>query len=440
LDPDHLVRPLLELVDTVLGRDLRSRCLNWGGFDYDPVCMFSVLVFGLMRGVRSGRRLEEACRYDVRYHYLSGHCTPKHWTFSDFVKDLGGGQELERLALVVVEAAFGLGLVSGKNLFVDGTKIPSSASQWRKYIQEMAANDSLESDVDEPATGEGPCEGPVHHSKSKGPKAKGKKPKAARQVKPCSDPEARTMAGPHKAMLVGYNMQLAVDSGGIVLGAVATNECNDSKVLGQVLEAVKTQSGVVPKRVIADKGYDSADNHAALSDIGATSFICPRSGVSPFKPDEHGTLRCLAGHEPTTIQTRKRGVEYTVLRVNCCRGCVLAEACGKTGAGHQREYNVRDESHLSAKIQNAERYQRAKGVGAARNQIVEHANARLKRDFSLKRLLTKGLKGAQTELLLACIAMNLMTILKAQMEVLAAVLGGFWRFLALAERTRAQTL
>jgi len=261
-----------------------------------------------------------------------------------------------------------------------------------------------------------PAQAPTSKPK-RGRKAKSKPPKKKVPVKPPSDPEARTMKTTHGEFIDGYNCQLAVDApSGIVLGALPTNDANDLNAMAPLLDAVKKQSGIDPHRVVADTGYDSASNHEAIEQAGATGYICPRHrGPFPFTPDENGVLRCLAGHAATHSTTHKDGVEYLTYRVSQCKGCPLAEACRQKEGARQREVNVRSEQHGHLTRQNKRRCARKAGkeLLKCRGQTVERANARIKRDFRMRRFNHPGLRGARLELLIACIALNLQTILKA---------------------------
>ena len=372
--------------------------------------MFSVILYALMRGERSSRRMEDLCAYDVRFWFLSGGTRPDHTKFCRFRRSLDVDGELDHLMLLVVEKAALSGLVKGKTVVVDGTKIPTSGSQWRKYLKETESADEAQEE-------ERPKDPPPAPAvKKRGRKPKAMKPKPKVNFKPPSDAEARTMKTTHGEFVVGYNLQIAQDmSSGVVLGAVATNQ-NDCRALDGLLDATATQSKVVPHRVVGDKGYDTPANLATLEKRNARSYVVPkRVTPAPFKADEHGVMRCLAGHATTQFTTTKDGNLYTTYRVNRCRACPLMQACGKTAKSHQREMNVRSDEHFKANEQNRRRCKSDPGkkLLKMRGQTIERTNARIKRDYRMRRLNLQGLAGARIELLVACIALNLETILKA---------------------------
>jgi len=420
LPADHFVRSLLALTEKVLGSELRSRSVLWGGFPYDPVGMFCVLMYALMLGERSSRRMEDKCLYDTRFIFLLQGMRPDHSTIARFRRRLDADGGLDKLMLLVVEEAAKAGLVKGKTAVVDGTKMPTSGSQWRKYIEATEGEDA-EVEVEAKSPPEDPPKPESPPSAKRGRKPKGKtkaktrsKP-GQRRMKSSWDKDARTLKTTHGEYIEGYNLQLAVDaSRGIVLGALATNASQDLKVLGDVLAAMRKQSGVSPRRVLADKGYESSTNLKAVAKIRAKSYIIPKDRKPfPFQADAGGVLRCHAGHKATSSHTTKDGVPYLTYRVSQCKDCLLKAACGKTSTGHQREMNVRDDEHLKASADNRRRCNSVPGKAQSRirGQTVERANARIKRDLRMTRLHLKGLAGARIELLLACLTLNVQTLL-----------------------------
>jgi hypothetical protein len=260
----------------------------------------------------------------------------------------------------------------------------------------------------------------------KAPKSS-KKPK--RKFKEPSDKDARTMKTTHGEYITGYNCQLAVDPhSGIVIGAVPTKVSNDWNAVAVLLEATEKHSGIKPKRLVADKGFESAGNMQVAEAAGIKTYFCPKALKDPpFKPDKDGILRCLAGHVPSQGTTTKRGVPYTVYKVSQCRNCPLRQACGKPLKGDQREMNVRAGEHIALSRANRKRSksQAGKKLLKQRGQHVERPNARIKRDYRMRRFNMPGMDGARIELLLACVALNFETILRAALDRLRAVFVAF---------------
>lgn len=97
----------------------------------DPVSMFKVTVYAYSQGIFSTRRIEEACRYDVRYHYLlDGQSAPDHNTISRFRKDHLRGDVLDDLFLQFMKKLRDAGEISLSEVFIDGTKIEANANKY----------------------------------------------------------------------------------------------------------------------------------------------------------------------------------------------------------------------------------------------------------------------------------------------------------------------
>ena len=101
--------------------------------------LFGVLVFGEMKGVYSSRKIEECCRYDVRYRWLLEGCeAPDHSTISRF-----RGEALSEVAEELFGQLMGylanLDELDYEHLFVDGTKQEANANRysfvWRKSVE-----------------------------------------------------------------------------------------------------------------------------------------------------------------------------------------------------------------------------------------------------------------------------------------------------------------
>ena len=375
-----LVLALPELVESLLGDKLRSLYGNGGGVPFDPVSLFCVWLYGYLEGERSSRKLERLCRYDIRYEYLSRSCNPDYSTLCRFRKRLSS--ILDSLFLEVVEACSEVGLVSCKTVAIDGTKIMAKKTQWRKALDESERSDEFES-------------------------------------------EAQTMLTTHGEYLIGYNVQAVADTeNSIVVGYIATNSANDQKQLPKVLEATMKLSGMLPETAVMDKGYDSGENATSAVQHGVTAIIPPiKRGKRPFANDEHGVLRCLAGHEPTRSIWVGREVVYDHFRVSKCANCELREPCGATRKQRAMKVkigtDVKDKADANAMAQTPE----GQELLRLRGPTIERRFAFLKREQGLTRFLLTGLAGANLESGISFLAQNLRTLLRAILSFSFAILG-----------------
>lgn len=282
LPAGHLVRQIRVLIEELFGPRLHSMWQRSGGVPHDPCGMLGVWLYGFMQGTATSRHLEELCRYDARYSHLSYGTKPDHTTLSRFRDRLSG--QMDEMLASAFRLAKDRGLVGSSVVAVDGTKLAGKASQWKRAIV-------------------------------------------------CSqDADAQTMRGGDGKFLIGYNVQAAVlmDSG-YVAASHAISECNDERAASPLVEAMQRQSEL-PSVVVADAGYDTAHNHSELRAHGVRPVINERSARNRvFLPDEHGVLRCPAGHEPHVSHRVRREIQYARYRVRECKDCPLRASCGTTG-------------------------------------------------------------------------------------------------------------
>ena len=387
LKDEPLVLALRELVETVLGEQLRKEFSRSGGYSYDPAGLFCVWMYGLMKGVTTSRRLEEACRYDVRYEYLCRSCRPDHTTLSRFRHSLG--DNLDALFVRVALAAREENLISGRVAMVDGTKIPAARSQWKKLLGEV--------DIEDP-------------------------------------PDGETMKTYGK-FFYGYNVQVAVDmDSGMVLGHAATTSPNDLSSLETLLSQVESQSGVAIEKVVTDKGYSSHPNAHALDIRGIAGLLPPMKGPAPFSPQLDGSFQCAAGHHPneSEVYNRAYGIHYRELRVSKCSNCVISLACG-SGSGPQRRQRL--PIHLPAgdlRRANLNALDpKNQPLMRSRAPTIERIFGILKWCMGLSRFKLRTTAGAHLEFGLTALAYNIRRLLRALLYLFRLLFGLFGRNLSL---------
>lgn len=366
---------LRHLAEEVAGPRLRQLYKPQGGVPYDPVGLFCVLVYGLMRRTSSSRELEDRVQFDLRFQYLMRSQTPDHTTISRFRRQLG--EALEEIGKAVLVLAVSEGLIDGRNVAVDGTKIEANTSQWRKMV------------------------------------------KAADEEDAHADPDAKLMKHRRKGTLRGFNAQIAVDmdGSGFILASHVSSKAKDSEEMKTVLENLK-EAVELPEVIAADAGYDSAPNHQALADESVMGFVSPHSNYDSFWELDGNELKCPAGHTPVRkSEHRIDGVLYTTFAVGQCRGCPLKTACGvKT----RKTISARSGYDPAVRVANAHRSRTEKGgeMRKKRSGSVERAFAQLKSNRGLQRFKLRGLVHVTTEFRLHCLAHNLEKLLRALQTLL----------------------
>ena len=370
---------LRQIAEEVAGPRLRTLYPAQGGIPYDPVGLFCVLVFGLMRRTSSSRELEDRVRYDLRFQFLMRSQTPDHTTLNRFRKLLGSA--LEEISVAVLSKARAQGLVNARNVAIDGTKIEANTSQWRKMVQSSDEEDAH------------------------------------------ADPDARLMKHRRTGTLRGFNAQVAVDMDGegFILASHVSAKAKDSEEMKTHLQNLK-EAGQTPEKVVADAGYDSAPNHQALADEGVMGFVSPHGDYDQFWELENGELRCPAGHTPVfQRQSTNDGVLYDNYIVRECRGCPLKSACQ---VKKHKTISARAGYDPAVRVANAHRSSTEAGgdLRKKRAPTVERVFGHLKANRGLLRFKRRGLAAVTAEFRTICLAYNLEKLLRALRALLFSYL------------------
>jgi len=282
---------------------------------YHPAMMLKVLLYGYATGVRSSRKLEERLCSDVGFMFLAGQARPGHKAIGEFRRrHLAAFAALFLDSLVLCREA---GMVKLGRVALDGTKVKANASKHKAMsyarmaeretaleaqvaaiLAEAEAVDAAEDALYGDARGD---ELPPELRTRDGKLRKIREAKAAleadarertgdpdavpdqRAQRNFTDPESRIMLSKPDGWIYGYNAQAVVDEAHQVI--VATDlgtDATDTRQLPAMLDQVRANTGRHPRRLLADAGYCSDDNLAALEARGIDAYIA-------LGRDRHGT-------------------------------------------------------------------------------------------------------------------------------------------------------
>ncbi|MGH6885929.1 MAG: IS1182 family transposase [Geminicoccales bacterium] len=280
---------------------------------YHPVMLTKVLVYAYCVGVFSSRKIQRRLVEDVAFRVLAAGNEPDFRTISDFRKThlptLTGFFEQ------VLRVARELGARRIGRVALDGSKIKANASkhkamsygrmrdkqrQLRDEVKQLLAQAEAADAADDAEYGsdrrgdELPAELQRRESRLKriceakralearakdeahatGQPAESAKPGSKAQYN-FTDPESRIMKGPD-GFVQAYNVQVAVDELQMIVGQAVTQETNDKKQLMPMIATIEQQSGDTPAQLLADAGYCSDVNLAAIADTGIDAYISTR--------------------------------------------------------------------------------------------------------------------------------------------------------------------
>jgi transposase len=316
LPSDHRVRVVWAFVESLDLSELYSgiRALEGepGRPPPDPRILLALWLFATLEGVGSARQLDRLCERDVAYRWLCGGVPVNYHGLSDFRFDHAA--VLDKLLTESLVALLAEGLVTLKELAIDGTKVRASAgtSSFRGEgslvaLESAAAEriSKLKAEAQsDPAAGERRRQAAQRRSaediarraaearrqleKLRAEKAQREKRhkkaeanKAEPQVSP-TDPDARMMRFPDGAVHAAYNIQLAVaPESGVIVAAHTSDRRNDAGLAGQVVQQVKRRLGRLPQRVLADTHCATQRDIIDMAEQGVEVY----APIPPDKPD-----------------------------------------------------------------------------------------------------------------------------------------------------------
>jgi transposase len=401
LPEDHLAYFVSELVDHL---DLSAITAVYeeeerGYPPYHPIMLTKVLVYAYCVGVFSSRKIQRRLLEDVAFRVLAAGNTPDFRTIADFRKTHLAA--LKGFFEQVLQVARDLGTLRVSRVALDGSKVKANASkhkamsygrmrekrqQLRDEVKQLLAQADAVDAAEDAEYGpdrrgdELPAELQRRESRLKrireatrALKARAKEDAAAKgqpveSAKPdpkaqynFTDPESRIMKGPD-GFVQAYNVQVAVDEEQLIIGQAVTQETNDKKQLLPMIRTIEQQAGVTPPQLLADSGYCSDENLAAIVDTTIDAYISTRKQKHGERPGP-----CPRGPLPKTATIVDR---------------MTRKLHTKTGAA----------------------------VYAARKGIVEPVIGQIKHARGFRQFLLRGFEKVQGEWSLVCTTHNILKL------------------------------
>ena len=387
--PDNdCVRLLGQFVEELDLSDLYSTYSRVKENQVSPRQMLKIMLYAYHEGNYSSRGIEKACKRDINYMYLlEGRSAPDHATIARF-RSIHFAEVAEKYLAMSVNYLMELGEISGKEIFIDGTKIEANANKytfvWKKsvtksqakllekmalLVQECVETYGLkkiwhgqvkekhlekvirqlyrikEDEGIEFVHGSGKRKTQLQRHVEELEEASDRLKEYSRKLSILgernsyskTDPDATFMRMKEDAMLNGqlkpaYNLQLGVDSGYISWLTLSPRP-TDTMTLIPFLKGLEASLGHRYPVVVADAGYESEENYSFLEDRKMTAVIKPANyEISKTRKYRKDISR------KENMPYDPEGDFYT-----CMNGCKL-ENCGtkkrKTASGYVREETV----------------------------------------------------------------------------------------------------
>ena len=137
------VRLLSQFVEEMDLTELYSTYSKIRENQVSPTNMLKIMLYGYMNGFYSSRDIERACRRDINFMFLlEGASAPDHSTFARF-RSLHFAPCAKKILAEMTNFLYDIGEISGKSIFIDGTKIEAYANKytfvWKKAVTKNMA-------------------------------------------------------------------------------------------------------------------------------------------------------------------------------------------------------------------------------------------------------------------------------------------------------------
>src|ERR1700730_2487882 len=446
LPAGHPVRFVAQYVDGFTEEDWQQLGISWeeggqGSHGYHPRVLVGAWLWGFMSGVRSSRRLEDACREQISYLWLTGRRCPDHNTLWRFYRAHRGG--MRYLLTDTVRMAIGMGLVDLAIQAVDGTKVSGNAAKDRSYnhqgldrllerttqaIAELEARNSTDDDPPPPRLPQDLADAQALRERIE---------KARADLEPgkrvnLTDADARLMPS-RRGYVAGYNAQAVVSplektvagrGGMLVTAADVTDAPDDHTQLLPMLDAAAETTGQRAAVSVADGGYFSAPVLAGCAERQQQVLMPAGAGptsqpIGPYHKDRftyeaaedhyicpQGKVLVFAG-----IRQRKGRPPVRAYRAGAavCRSCAAFGICTKD-AHKGRLVEVTRQNPLVLAQRVLMETQEAKAHYARRKGLIEPVFGILKEQQGLRHFLLRGKEQVRVDWCLLAAAFNLRTL------------------------------
>ena len=442
---DHPVRLVADLVESLGPSERQEMGINsagdpMGAPSYHDILLTEVWVYGFMRGIRSNRGLERACREMVPFMWLTGMQFPDHvslWRYYDTHRD-----GMRGLLKRTVRTAVKMGLVDLVLQAVDGTKIKGNATADRTYDEEGLkrlmgrVDEAIEELEVQCVADENSSQGELPAELCDERRRREEIEKALEQVRAeegrkrinLTDPDTRLVKG-RQGLVAGYNAQAMVSplkaeyGGGLLITAAdVTNVADDHGQLVPMIGQAEENTGDRAETTLADGGYHSGKNLEACQREGYAVLMSEsqrKAREKPYHKDrfaydgERDEYECPEGQRLhyAGVKRRKNRPEMRVYRGrgSVCRECPAFGECTKDRrqgraievGPHEKE--LRAHRELMSQQESQDLYKR-------RKETVEPVFGTLKEVQGARQFLLRGLRKVTGEWFLLATAFNLRSL------------------------------
>ena len=412
-----------------------------GRASFSDALFLKLYLYAYLNGIRSSRKLEREAIRNIELQWLLQGLHPNYHSIADFRKI--NAQALQNLFKLFVSFLKDTGLIGGKVIAVDGTKIrgnnskknnynPKKIQRHLDYIEQKSKALLEEFERTDAAEDDAISLGDVQEKLARLQQHKIKYEALQEQLNDSQEPQVSTTDPDARALLVrgvvvevGYNVQTAVDQEHKLVVATHTINRNDKNALYAISKEAKMNIAAENLTVLADKGYHTGKELQACQETAIDTIVArqelvnsnakgtqPEYMVQHFVYDEvSDTYTCPAGqtlHTTGRLHRKKRdndiSYQFKKYRTTACQSCAVQHLC--TGR-HDGRREIERSEYATAVERNKNNYESNPALYRQRQEINEHIFGTIKRQWNLYYTNLRGLEKVNGEVALIMLVYNM---------------------------------
>ncbi len=433
---DHPVRVIDAFVDSLDMEALgfaKAKPKETGRKPYHPGDLLKLYIYGYLNRITTSRRLETESHRNLEVLWLMRRLQPDFKTIADFRKD--NATAIRAASRAFIEFCRDEQLLSKELFAIDGSKFKAAGSKDRtvmrrhlgrdrkalekrmqRYLDLLDESDQEEADVDLDPTRVQEALEKLRKKQVQLDEAEQAMDDDGKDEHTDTEPEARMMRSGRDGMVLGYNVQSAVEAhSGLIVHHDVTNVAGDNQQLWPMARQVREVLGLKTLKVLADAGYCKGEDLAYCEAVGIEASVPRRSKTSAHKDKYQkkdftydantNSYSCPAG-EVLAYDRTDYQKQYHNYRRKGCDGCELQHRCTTNNIRSITRHLFEDALNRSQARVDAHRE-----LVNRRMSIAERPFAMIKQTLGFRRMSCRGLAGARTETSLAVLSYNLKTMI-----------------------------
>lgn len=441
IEESSMPMKLYRLINRLDFGEFHKKYSQLGAPSYPAEDMLAIIMMAFSEGIFSSREIEKKCKRDIYYMFITEQRKPDHSTIARFIQK--NISEIATIGSQVIALAQKEKVATFSEIAIDGSKFASATSkkhsmrseqierygkyldkQMEKMLRKLEETDKKETKEIEQLEKE---QKKLHKKIEKTERAKkeleerkklikNKKDREKHQIN-IEETEARMM---QPIATNGYNAQLSVDtqSGLIVSQSIVVSRSDNNEFAGQHEKTETVLRKDENRKYIADSGYVSQSTYEYIKQNNVDAYIndSREKTRKPSVEELNERNKRLTNYDFTynketniftcpnsrILKEEKKGI----YECRECEGCMLKILCC-IGKDYKR---ITRTNFAELREDMSEKVHRDKEKMNAR-KAVERSFGQMKWNLGFRRFRRSGISGAQVELDLLALSINMVKII-----------------------------